>query len=177
MVVVALCVVYLAILALHYQTGLREFIWPTLTGKAGYDGQFNYAIAADPLHASPALDVPAYRYQRILYPLLVRALALGQEDRYAGFKLLARKVYDHFETTVSKWAGNKERVGLPPWETLNRTVLNEFLDPQQGAPYAARAIIRTQLGMPAETNTPAISTNAIVPSVLSDTNVPASTNK
>lgn len=43
----------------------------------GYDGQYAYQIAADPLHASPYLDVPAYRYQRILYPLLARALSLG----------------------------------------------------------------------------------------------------
>jgi hypothetical protein len=79
MVVGVLCVLYLAVLAVHYQTGLREFIWPTPSGTAGYDGQFTYAIARDPLHASPTLDVPAYRYQRILHPLLVGILALGQE--------------------------------------------------------------------------------------------------
>lgn len=49
-------------------------------GTEGYDGQFAYYIARDPLHAQQHLDVPAYRYQRILYPLLARALALGRED-------------------------------------------------------------------------------------------------
>jgi len=44
----------------------------------GYDGQFAYYIARDPLHAADCLDVPAYRYQRILLPLLGRALSLGQ---------------------------------------------------------------------------------------------------
>ena len=46
-------------------------------GTEGYDGQFAYQIALRLTDASPYLDVPAYRYQRILYPLLARALALG----------------------------------------------------------------------------------------------------
>jgi len=44
----------------------------------GYDGQFYYQIAHDPLHAAQFLDRPAYRYQRIVYPMLVWALTLGQ---------------------------------------------------------------------------------------------------
>jgi len=46
----------------------------------GYDGQFTYWIAVDPNPATAAehLDVPAYRYQRILLPLLARLLAFGQ---------------------------------------------------------------------------------------------------
>ncbi|MBN1221441.1 MAG: hypothetical protein JXM69_21150 [Anaerolineae bacterium] len=47
-------------------------------GSEGYDGQFAYQIALDPSGAAPYLDVPAYRYQRILYPLLARMLAFGQ---------------------------------------------------------------------------------------------------
>jgi hypothetical protein len=49
-------------------------------GTEGYDGQFAYYIARDPLNGWQHCDVPAYRYQRILYPLLAWALALGQED-------------------------------------------------------------------------------------------------
>lgn len=49
-------------------------------GNEGYDGQFAYYIAVDPLGGWQRCDVPAYRYQRILYPLLARALALGQES-------------------------------------------------------------------------------------------------
>ncbi len=44
----------------------------------GYDGQFCYYIALDPVHARYYIDLPAYRYQRILYPILARLLALGQ---------------------------------------------------------------------------------------------------
>jgi hypothetical protein len=36
-------------------------------GSEGYDGQFAYQIALRPLDAASYLDVPAYRYQRILY--------------------------------------------------------------------------------------------------------------
>ncbi|MBI3362845.1 MAG: hypothetical protein HY023_17220 [Chloroflexi bacterium] len=49
----------------------------TPVGPSGYDGQFAYYIALDPVHPAGRLDVPAYRYQRILYPLLARALSLG----------------------------------------------------------------------------------------------------
>jgi len=49
-------------------------------GSEGYDGQFAYFIAVDPLGAAPLIDVPAYRYQRIVYPLLARLLALGRRE-------------------------------------------------------------------------------------------------
>jgi hypothetical protein len=47
-------------------------------GSEGYDGQFVYFIARDPLDAARFLDVPAYRYQRILYPLLAWLFSGGQ---------------------------------------------------------------------------------------------------
>lgn len=47
-------------------------------GSEGYDGQFVYYIARDPADSARFLDVPAYRFQRILLPVLGRALALGQ---------------------------------------------------------------------------------------------------
>lgn len=47
-------------------------------GSMGYDGQFSYQIAVDPINAPSKLDVPAYRLQRILYPILARLAALGR---------------------------------------------------------------------------------------------------
>lgn len=51
----------------------------------GYDGQFAYFIATDPAPDSVVYqiqtlrsDFPAYRYQRILLPVLARLLGLGQ---------------------------------------------------------------------------------------------------
>ena len=48
-------------------------------GTSGYDGQFVYYIARDlnPVGVSKYLDAPAYRYQRILMPLLARILSAG----------------------------------------------------------------------------------------------------
>ena len=44
----------------------------------GYDGQFCYFIALDPVNARYYTDRPAFRYGRILYPMAARLLALGQ---------------------------------------------------------------------------------------------------
>lgn len=48
-------------------------------GSEGYDGQFVYYIAREirPSQVAPYLDVPAYRYQRILLPLLGWLFSLG----------------------------------------------------------------------------------------------------
>ena len=56
-----------------------------LAGQAGYDGQYYYRLALDPLTDRPIahgirLDLPAYRQQRILYPVLARVLARGQDE-------------------------------------------------------------------------------------------------
>jgi hypothetical protein len=47
----------------------------------GYDGQFAYYIALDPIRARFHVDQPNYRYARILYPMLARILSFG----YAPF--------------------------------------------------------------------------------------------
>ncbi len=54
-----------------------------LPDSAGYDGQFYYRLALDPWTSVPVehgvrLDAPAYRQQRIGYPLLAWVLAFGQ---------------------------------------------------------------------------------------------------
>lgn len=56
---------------------------PRSTTTAGYDGQFYYRLAIDPFsNENPdegiTLDYPHYRQQRILYPLIVHGLTLGQ---------------------------------------------------------------------------------------------------
>ena len=85
MLVSLISVIYLAIVLAR--TGGDPLTFATLgerygegrpNGSEGYDGQFAYYIAVDPTSARAKLDVPAYRYQRILYPLLARALGLGQ---------------------------------------------------------------------------------------------------
>ncbi len=57
--------------------------FPVYTGgqSDGYDGEFVFFIARDPLHAYHVVDVPGYRYGRILLPLVARALSFGQPAR------------------------------------------------------------------------------------------------
>jgi hypothetical protein len=43
----------------------------------GYDGQFTFYIALHPQGAKQILDVPWYRYQRILEPVVIRILSFG----------------------------------------------------------------------------------------------------
>ncbi|HEX5398813.1 MAG TPA: hypothetical protein VFY06_07175, partial [Verrucomicrobiae bacterium] len=97
------------------------------------------------------------------------ALALGQNDRAAGYQLLAKKIYDRYQNKTSSSGG---RVALPSLDTLKSEVLKRLLDPQNGLPYGARARIRTQLHLPAET----VSTNAAPSAVVSTNAVPAATN-
>lgn len=48
-------------------------------GIEGYDGQFVYFISRDPATAAQYIDVPAYRFQRIVLPALGWAFSFGQE--------------------------------------------------------------------------------------------------
>ncbi len=56
-----------------------------LRNQDGYDGQFYYRLALNPFTAERRefgieLDSPMYRHQRILYPVLVRALSGGDPE-------------------------------------------------------------------------------------------------
>lgn len=62
-----------ALIGTQYDPGLPD-------GPPGYDGQFAYQIARDPANGWAKIDVPAYRYQRIVYPMTARLLALGNVD-------------------------------------------------------------------------------------------------
>lgn len=56
---------------------LASHVWNPLALTADYDGQFCYYIALNPIDAWKDIDVPSYRYQRILYPLLSRLIVFG----------------------------------------------------------------------------------------------------
>ena len=85
-------------------------------GTEGYDGQFMYQIALRPTQAMAYLDVPAYRYQRILYPLLARWLALGQPTLIPWTLLLINLV----SLGVGTWLAGQllARTGANPWFAL-----------------------------------------------------------
>jgi hypothetical protein len=107
-------------------------------GTEGYDGQFTYMMAIDPDPASiaPHLDRPAYRYQRILLPLLARATVLGAPEAVpwalllvgvisaaAGTAAVARILLDHgqwegYALGYGLWVGVVSSVGLFLHEAL-----------------------------------------------------------
>jgi hypothetical protein len=110
--------------------------------------------------------------------LLTRAyydLAIGNDDRYENLKRLAIRIYQRYTQTTSGFRGD-QRIPLPPFDTLNNTVLKGLLDPREGLPYAGRAVLRTQLGLPAESAVQP-ETNSVPTSSLMQTNLPASTNR
>jgi len=129
-----------------------------------------YAIAVVNIDVS---ETSQERVTSAVQGMLVHAyedLAIGQDDRAAGFQLLADKIYARYNAQMGR---DQPRAKLPSMNDLKRNVLDLLLDPQKGLPFAARAVIRTQLGMQAETNAPpqSVSTNAIARAVL-----PALTN-
>jgi hypothetical protein len=88
-----------------------------LPGRAatsnGYDGQFAYYIALDPAPGAAAarLDVPSYRYQRILYPLLARYVALANPNAIP-WSLIAVNVVAQF---LGTWAVAETLAGYGVW--------------------------------------------------------------
>ncbi|MCC7359241.1 MAG: hypothetical protein IT317_07185 [Anaerolineales bacterium] len=122
-------------------------------GAQGYDGQFAYWIASDPRPAAAAshLDVPAYRYQRLLHPLLAWALAAGQAPlvpwtlvlvnvaaQLAGVWLVERWLTTH---GVSRWYALS--YGL--WAGLVLAVRLDLAEPLAYA-LAAAALLAGQRG-------------------------------
>ncbi|HXF10226.1 MAG TPA: hypothetical protein VN625_05530, partial [Desulfuromonadaceae bacterium] len=91
-------------------------------------------------------------------------LVIGQNNRAAGYQMKAQLIYDRYQ---QKWAKDMERLQLPPMDKLKREVLNDMLDPKNDRiPFAGRAVLRTQLGLPAET------TNSVAPFAMSTNMAP-----
>lgn len=83
-VAMALALLAVQVLASH-DWNPRAFVLETPAGVSpergygvGYDGRFVYQLAINPWGSTEGLDQPNYRYQRILYPLLVKLLSMGR---------------------------------------------------------------------------------------------------
>ena len=109
------------------------------------------------------------RVKGIIEGLLVDAmtsLAIGEDERAAGLKLLADKV----RTTYSeKTKARGEALAIPPMDQIQREVLNRMLDPENGVIPEMRAILRTKLNLGPEQASPGNGnvTNAVPESVSS----------
>ncbi len=94
----------------------------------GYDGQFYYIMAHDPLILTKMyqyLDAPAYRYQRMLYPLLVYGLSCGIPD-LIPFMLILVNLAAIIMGTYFVALMLKDRK-MNPWYALFYTFLSGFL--------------------------------------------------
>ncbi len=112
-VIVTLIHHYTAMSYVHLGT---RFALHIPTANPGYDGQFYYQIARDPLHATQFLDKPAYRYQRIVYALLVFVLSAGQTALVPYMLLLVNFV--SIMVSVEIVARLLTKYGLSPWFSL-----------------------------------------------------------
>jgi hypothetical protein len=83
----------------------------------GYDGQFFYYMAVDPLHASIHMDSAPFRYERILFSIVVWALSLGGHAALASWWLLIVNVLGTLAGTAAL-AILLQRRGLSPWFSL-----------------------------------------------------------
>ena len=120
------CFIYIvffgAVTLIHHYTAMSyvhlgtRFALHIPTANPGYDGQFYYQIARDPLHATQFLDKPAYRYQRIVYALLVFVLSVGQIALVPYMLLLVNFV--SIVVSVEIIARLLTKYGLSPWFSL-----------------------------------------------------------
>ncbi|OGO50536.1 MAG: hypothetical protein A2Z30_02120 [Chloroflexi bacterium RBG_16_64_43] len=86
------------------------------TWGVGYDGRFAFAIAANPWGSTADLDQPELRYQRILYPLAVKVLSLGN-PKIVPWMLVAVNLGASF-VAAAALAYLLARRGVSPWLAL-----------------------------------------------------------
>jgi hypothetical protein len=101
------------------------------------------------------------RVKAAIEALLVQSyvsLASGEDERSAGFKLMARLLHRSYESETNT---RPEPLKISPLEEIDREMLDRLLDPKEGAPYEMRAALRYKLGQSPE----APATNAPPPKV------------
>jgi hypothetical protein len=99
------------------------------------------------------------RVKSAVEALLTRSytsMAIGEDERAAGYNLLAKRVYAAYE---DKTKVRSDPLRMAPFDEINQEIRDRMLDPKEGAPFAMRAALRYKLGLPAET-TPPPATNA-----------------
>ncbi len=76
------------------------------------------------------------------------SLVIDEDERAAGLKILAHKIWESYQGKLYK--DRKDAIGLPPFADIDRDIVKRLLDPENGLPPEARAILRTKLNLPAE---------------------------
>jgi hypothetical protein len=92
------------------------------------------------------------------------SLVIDEDDRAAGYKLMARQVWTTYQSKV--WKEREQATTLPPLTEIDKEILARVLNPEEGFDAEARAVLRTKLGLPAEVVPPPdAGTNAVPASV------------
>lgn len=102
------------LLGMHWAKGYH--LEALATSPEGYDGQFTYYIARFPGYLPAPFDWSALRYSRMLEPLLVRILSLGNADVMPLILLALNVVAITATVALACWL-LRER-GLPIWLAL-----------------------------------------------------------
>ncbi len=100
------------------------------------------------------------RVKSAIEALLTRSyssLAIGEDERAAGYQLLAQQVRAAYE---DKTKVRGEALAMAPLDEIDKDVRNRFLDPEHGAPFEVRAAVRYKLGLPPEILAKPATTNA-----------------
>lgn len=100
------------------------------------------------------------RVKSAVEALLVRSymsLAAGQDDRAAGYQLLAQQVKAAYE---DKTKVRGEPLAMAPLPEIDKEIRDRLLDPKEGPPYEVRAAIRFKLNLPPEPEPKPATTNA-----------------
>jgi hypothetical protein len=86
------------------------------------------------------------------------SLAVGEDERAAGYKLLAGKVRDVYSKNTQT---RVDALGISSLDDIQREVVSRILDPQNGAPPEMRAVLRTKLNLGPEPPSATSQTNSV----------------
>jgi hypothetical protein len=81
-----------------------------------------------------------------------KSLAVGEDDRFAGYRNLSAKLWIWYNDKIKGDERTKIRVGLPPLSEIRQEILDRLLNGEISPGLAAQ--LRTKLNLPAPTNAP-----------------------
>jgi hypothetical protein len=126
--------------------------------KTIIDGDFNsyprnvtldqYAVACV---QSDINDMSPDRLRTVLEGLLMTSymsLVIDQDDRAEGLKRLAQQAWQSYQSKIP--VERRDPLKVPPVREISRDVLGRLLNPTNGLPPQAQAVLRTKLNLPAE---------------------------
>ena len=133
----------------------------TLPGKLNLD-EFAVARVKEALGDTMSRDDAKAGIEGLLKRSYL-SLVFDEDDRAYFYKRMAQQVWTSYTSALPK--ERIDALGLRPFEEIDREVLKELLDPQHGLKTEYRLVLRSKLGLPAETRpaAPSEAANATKP--------------